>query len=157
ELTGLIALYSLSKQSSAAGYRAAWLAGDPALLARIGELRKHMGLMTPAPVQAAAVAALADTGHVARVRETYRRRRVKLLDGIVRAGYVVEESGAGLYLWFTTPDRQDGWSTVADLAGLGILVAPGAFYGEAGRPYVRLALTGSDAAVAEAAARLEGA
>jgi aspartate/methionine/tyrosine aminotransferase len=143
--------------STAAGYRAAWLAGDPALLARIAELRKHIGLMTPAPVQAALVAALGDQAHVAEARRAYGRRRRKLLGAIVQAGYEVEESGAGLYLWFTTPDRQDGWRTVADLASLGILAAPGAFYGEAGRPFARIALTGSDAAVAEAAARLAGA
>jgi aspartate/methionine/tyrosine aminotransferase len=150
-------LGSVSKQSNAAGYRAAWLAGDAGLVAAIAELRKHMGMMVPAPVQAALVAALADDSAVAQVRETYRRRREWLLDGIGQAGYQVEGSGAGLYLWFTTPDRQDGWQTVADLAALGILVAPGAFYGETGRSYVRMALTGDDAAIQEAAARLSGA
>jgi aspartate/methionine/tyrosine aminotransferase len=113
--------------------------------------------MMPGPVQAALVATLADPGEAARVREVYGRRRAKLLDGIVQAGYAPEGSEAGLYLWFTTPDRQDGWQTVADLAELGILVAPGAFYGEAGRAHARLALTASDGAVEEACARLAGA
>ncbi|MDR2372703.1 MAG: succinyldiaminopimelate transaminase [Bifidobacteriaceae bacterium] len=156
-LDGLLALGSLSKQSNAAGYRAAWVAGDPALIGRLAALRKHMGMMPPGPVQAAMAAALADRSHVARQRETYRRRRRVLLDGIGQAGYLVEGSGAGLYLWFTTPDRQDCWRTVADLASLGILVAPGAFYGAGGAAFVRMALTGSDAAVAEAAARLTAA
>ncbi|MDR2453476.1 MAG: succinyldiaminopimelate transaminase [Bifidobacteriaceae bacterium] len=151
---GLLALYSISKQSSAAGYRAAWLAGDPALVKPIGELRKHIGLMATGPVQAALAAALAAPGEVARARAAYGRRRRELLRGIVQAGYEVRGSGAGLYLWFTTPDRQDGWQTAADLAELGILVAPGAFYGQAGRPFARLALTATDAAAAEAAARL---
>jgi aspartate/methionine/tyrosine aminotransferase len=113
--------------------------------------------MMPAPVQAALAAALADPGPVAEARRAYGRRRRMLLDGIVQAGYQVEGSGAGLYLWFAAPDWQDGWQTVADLAELGILVAPGAFYGDAGRPFARLALTASDAAAAEAAARLAGA
>ncbi|MDR3359951.1 MAG: aminotransferase class I/II-fold pyridoxal phosphate-dependent enzyme [Bifidobacteriaceae bacterium] len=157
DLTGLLALGSLSKRSSAAGYRAAWLVGDPALLARIAELRKHIGLMTPAPVQAALTAALADQAHVAEARRVYGRRRARLLGAVTQAGYEVAESGAGLYLWFTTPDRQDGWLTVADLASIGILVAPGAFYGEAGRPFARMALTATDAQVAEAAGRLSAA
>ncbi|MDR2565865.1 MAG: succinyldiaminopimelate transaminase [Bifidobacteriaceae bacterium] len=156
-LANLLALYSLSKQSNAAGYRAAWLAGDPALIARIAGLRKHMGMMMPAPVQAAMVAALEDQGHVAAQREAYGRRRRILMGAVREAGYQLEGSGAGLYLWFTTPERQDCWQTVADLAGLGILVAPGAFYGEAGQAFVRMALTGSDRDVAEAAARLAGA
>ncbi|MDR1188708.1 MAG: succinyldiaminopimelate transaminase [Bifidobacteriaceae bacterium] len=155
-LEGKLALYSLSKQSNAAGYRAAWLAGDPALVKILIGLRKHMGMMMPAPVQAAMVVALADRDQVAKQRETYLRRRRVLADGIVQAGYLIEGSGAGLYLWFTTEDRQDCWRTVADLASLGILVAPGAFYGAAGRAHVRMALTGSDRDVAEAAARLSG-
>jgi succinyldiaminopimelate transaminase len=156
-LDGLIALGSLSKQSNAAGYRGAWLAGDPSLLGRIAETRKHMGLMTPAPVQAAMVAALEDPESVAAQRRVYARRRAVLLEAVTGAGYTVEESGAGLYLWFAAPGGQDGWETVADLASLGILVAPGAFYGEAGRRFARMALTGTDAAVAEAAGRMSGA
>jgi aspartate/methionine/tyrosine aminotransferase len=72
------------------------------------------------------------------------------------AGYVVDRSHAGLYLW-VRPEAggQDSWATVADLAGLGILVAPGAFYGDA--EHVRVALTASDEQIAEAAARLSGA
>jgi succinyldiaminopimelate transaminase len=154
DLTGLLALYSLSKQSSAAGYRAAWTAGDPELIGRLTAVRKHIGLMMPGPVQAALVAALADPSHVAAQRELYGRRRALLTQALEAAGLVVEGSEAGLYLWVTTADRQDCWATVAALAGLGILVAPGSFYGEAGAHHVRIALTGSDRDMAQAAARL---
>ena len=64
DLTGLLALYSLSKQSNLAGYRAALLAGDPALVGAVTEIRKHSGLLVPAPVQAVMVAVLADDEHV---------------------------------------------------------------------------------------------
>jgi hypothetical protein len=111
-------------------------------------------------IQTAMVAALEDRAHVAAQRALYGRRRAVLLEAVTLAGYLVEGSEAGLYLWFRAPGGlggQDGWATVADLASLGILVAPGEFYGEAGRPFVRMALTATDAAVAEAAARLSGA
>jgi aspartate/methionine/tyrosine aminotransferase len=155
-LDGLLALYSLSKQSNAAGYRAAWLAGDPALIKRLGELRKHMGMMMPTPIQSAMVAALEDYSHVELQRATYESRRRVLATAVTEAGYIIEHSVAGLYLWLATQDRQDGWRTVADLASLGILVAPGAFYGRAGRAYVRMALTANDRDVSDAAARLAG-
>ncbi|MDR1798575.1 MAG: succinyldiaminopimelate transaminase [Bifidobacteriaceae bacterium] len=154
DLAGLLALYSLSKQSNAAGYRAAWVAGDPALIKRLAAVRKHMGMMMPGPVQAAAVAALADGAHVAAQRQLYGRRRRVLAAALTEAGLAIEGSQAGLYLWVTTADRQDAWATVAALADLGILVAPGTFYGEAGAQHVRIALTGSDQQIAEAAARL---
>lgn len=158
DLTGLLAVYSLSKQSNLAGYRAAFVAGDPALVADLLETRKHAGLIVPAPVQAAMTVALGDDAHVAEQRERYRRRRAVLRAGFEQAGYVVDRSHAGLYLW-VRPDGppQDAWTTLQDLAGLGLLVAPGAFYGAAAAGHVRAALTASDERVAQAAARLSGA
>ncbi len=156
DLTGLLAVYSLSKQSNLAGYRAAFVAGDPALVARLLEVRKHAGMIVPGPVQAATAAALADDEHVAAQRARYGRRRRVLRAALESAGYVVDRSHAGLYLWVRPESGgQDSWATVADLAGLGILVAPGAFYGDAA--HVRIALTASDEQIAEAAARLGGA
>lgn len=155
---GLLAVYSLSKQSNLAGYRAAFVAGDGAVVAGLLETRKHAGMIVPAPVQAAMTAALGDDAHVDEQRERYRRRRAALRTGLEAAGYVVDRSHAGLYLW-TRPDgpRQDAWTTVQDLAGLGLLVAPGAFYGAAAAGHVRIALTAADEQIAEAAARLAGA
>jgi len=154
DLSGALAVYSLSKQSNLAGYRAAFVAGDPAVVRGLLEARKHMGLIVPGPVQAATVAALDDDAHVDAQRERYRRRRSVLRAALEDAGYSVDGSAAGLYLW-TRAGGQDAWTTVADLAGLGILVAPGTFYGAP--QHVRIALTASDAAIAEAAARLQGA
>ncbi len=46
---------------------------------------------------------------------------------------------------------------MAELAGLGILVAPGDFYGPAGERFVRVAFTATDERVAAAVERLNGA
>jgi succinyldiaminopimelate transaminase len=155
---GLLVTYSLSKQSNVAGYRAAFVAGDPALVERLLATRKHLGMIVPAPVQAAMTAALDDDAHVDAQRETYRRRRSLLLAGLDAAGYEVDDSEAGLYLWARPAGGdQDCWETVADLASLGILVGPGAFYGRAAAGHVRIALTATDERIAEAAARLSGA
>ncbi|HEX5331938.1 MAG TPA: succinyldiaminopimelate transaminase [Cellulomonas sp.] len=158
DLTGLLAVYSLSKQSNVAGYRSAFVAGDPALIAELLEVRKHAGMIVPGPVQAATAAALRDDDHVAEQRERYRVRRAVLRSALEQAGYVVDGSHAGLYLWVRPEGGgQDCWATVADLASLGILAAPGSFYGPAAAGHVRIALTASDERVREAAARLTGA
>ncbi|EWT01082.1 N-succinyldiaminopimelate aminotransferase [Intrasporangium oryzae NRRL B-24470] len=149
---GLLAVYSLSKQSNLAGYRSAFVAGDPELIGRILEVRKHAGMIVPAPVQHAMTVALGDDTHVETQRTAYARRRALLLDAVARAGLRVDHSEAGLYLWATR--EEDCWTTVSDLADRGILVAPGAFYGEAGRQHVRIALTATDERVAAACARL---
>lgn len=156
---GLLVTYSLSKQSSMAGYRAAFVAGDGALVADLLATRKHLGMIVPAPVQAAMVAALSDDAHVAAQRDVYARRREVLVAALADAGLQVDHSEAGLYLW-SRPAGDDGgdcWRTVSDLADLGILVGPGAFYGPEGAGHVRVALTGTDERVHEAAARLSGA
>jgi succinyldiaminopimelate transaminase len=149
---GLLAVYSLSKQSNLAGYRAAFVAGDPALVAQLLEVRKHAGMMMPAPVQAAMAAALADDHHVAEQKERYRARRAALLPALVAAGFRVDDSEAGLYLWSTR--GEDAWKTLDWLADRGILAAPGTFYGPAGREHVRVALTASDERIAAAVERL---
>ena len=155
DTTGLLALYSLSKQSNLAGYRAALLAGDPELVKAVTEVRKHSGLLVPAPVQAAMVAALGDDAHVAAQRETYRRRREALLEATAAAGLVNDPASvAGLYLWLSGSASMSAFELVGAFAELGIVVAPGDFYGEAGAGRVRMSLTDTDARVAAACERL---
>lgn len=152
DVTGLLAVHSLSKRSNLAGYRAGLVAGDPGVISELLAVRKHAGMMTPAPVQAAAAAAWGDDEHVNVQRSRYRRRRDVLAAGLRAAGFRIDDSEAGLYLWVTRgePARQ----TAAWLADRGLLVAPGDFYGPAGRDHVRVALTVSDAGAEDAAERL---
>ena len=153
-LDGVLAVHSLSKRSNLAGYRAGFVAGDPALIARLLEVRKHAGMIVPAPVQAAMVAALDDDEHVIEQRARYADRRRRLVRAFDSCGFVVEGSAAGLYLWGTR--SENCWTTVDWLAERGILVAPGEFYGPSGHEHVRVALTATDERVDAAVARLRG-
>ncbi|BBX72483.1 succinyldiaminopimelate transaminase [Mycobacterium shinjukuense] len=150
--TGLLAVHSLSKSSSLAGYRAGFVAGDVDLVAELLAVRRHAGMMVPTPVQAAMVAALDDDDHEQLQRERYARRRAALLPALRSAGFAVDHSEAGLYLWIT---RGEGChQTVAWFAERGILVAPGEFYGPGGARHVRVALTATDERIAAAVQRL---
>jgi succinyldiaminopimelate transaminase len=148
----VLSVYSLSKQSNLAGYRAAFVAGCSDLISELLEVRKHAGLIPPAPVQAAMVAALGDDEHVRAQRALYQDRRHVLEVALMTAGFEIDHSEGGLYLWATR--GEDSWATVDWLAGLGILVAPGSFYGEKPAVHVRFALTASDAGISLAADRL---
>ncbi|WP_426624629.1 succinyldiaminopimelate transaminase [Leifsonia sp. McL0607] len=150
--TGVLAVYSLSKQSNLAGYRAAFIAGDPRLIARLTTVRKHAGLMLPSPLQAAMVVALGDDAHVAEQRERYRARRELLKPALEAAGFRIDRSEAGLYLWAT--EGRDAWESIGRLADLGILAGPGVFYGDHFPQHVRLSLTATDERIAAAASRL---
>ena len=149
---GLLAVHSLSKRSNLAGYRAGFVAGDPAVVAELLAVRKNLGLIVPAPQQAAMVAAYADDEHVAEQHARYAARRTTLRAALEAAGFRVDHSEASLYLWATRDE--DCWGTVRALAEDGILVAPGAFYGAAGSRHVRVAFTATDERVAAAAERL---
>lgn len=149
---GLLAVHSLSKSSNLAGYRAGFVVGDPALVAALLTVRKHAGMIVPRPVQQAMVAALSDDTHVAEQRARYARRRELLMPALHAAGLRVEHSVGGLYLWCT--EGRPCRDTVARLADVGVLVAPGEFYGPAGARHVRVALTATDERISAAVHRL---
>jgi succinyldiaminopimelate transaminase len=142
---GVLAVHSLSKRSNMAGLRSGFVAGDRELVTYLGEVRKHGGLMMPAPVQAATVAALGDDVHVREQQERYARRRAVALPALERRGLVHDGGTSTFYLWLRDVDRaRDGWAIAEDLAATGLVVAPGDFYGRASTDHVRVALTLTD-------------
>lgn len=142
---GVVAVHSLSKRSNLAGGRAGFYAGDPDLVGYLREVRKHAGFMVPAPIQAAAVAALADETHVDIQRERYRSRLEALCEVFVDIlGLDVALPAGGFYLWVPAPGG-DAWALTTDLAERGgAIVSPGEFYGDAGRAHVRVAAVQPD-------------
>jgi succinyldiaminopimelate transaminase len=152
---GVLAVHSLSKRSNMAGLRAGFVAGDGELVSYIGEVRKHAGLMTPAPIQAAAAAALGDDQHVREQQARYARRRAVALPSLEARGLVHDGGSSAFYLWLRKADGpSDGWAIAAELAETGLLVAPGDFYGDAGVAHARMALTVTDDALALVCDRL---
>jgi aspartate/methionine/tyrosine aminotransferase len=149
---GILAVHSLSKRSNLAGYRCAFVAGDPAVVGELLAVRKNLGLQMPAPQQHAMIAALGDDAHVDEQHARYAGRRAALLGALEKTGFRIDHSEASLYLWATRDEPC--WDTVAWLAERGILVAPGAFYGRAGQRHVRVAFTATDERIAAAVDRL---
>jgi succinyldiaminopimelate transaminase len=149
---GILAVHSLSKRSNLAGYRCAFVAGDPTLVGELLAVRKNLGLQMPGPQQAAMVAALDDDEHVLEQHARYAARRAKLREALQSAGFRIDHSEASLYLWATRDE--DCWATVSWFAERGILVAPGSFYGAAGSRHIRVAFTATDERVDAALARL---
>jgi succinyldiaminopimelate transaminase len=150
---GILCVYSLSKQSNMAGYRAAFAVGAKELIRDLVNLRMHTGMIMPLPTQQAVIAALADSTHVAAEKEIYSKRRATLLAAVTSYGFEVTDSEAGLYLWATL--GQDCWGTVDQMAALGIVVVPGSFYGEHATKHVRFSLTATDGDISQAALRLQ--
>ena len=151
-LESILAVHSLSKRSNLAGYRCAFVAGDPAVIGELLAVRKNLGLQMPGPQQRAMIAALDDDTHVAEQHSRYAARRTTLRGALEAAGFRIDHSEGSLYLWSTRDE--DCWETVSWFAERGILVAPGEFYGRAGRQHVRVAVTATDERIAAAVERL---
>ncbi len=149
---GILAVHSLSKRSNLAGYRCAFVAGDPAVVGELLAVRRNLGLMMPGPQQRAMIAALDDDTHAEDQHARYAARRETLRGMLESCGFRIDHSEASLYLWATRDEPC--WDTVAWLAERGVLVAPGSFYGRAGGRHVRVAFTATDERVRAAAARL---
>ena len=148
---GVLAVHSLSKRSNLAGYRAGFVAGDPALVARLLEMRKHAGMMVPAPMQAAMIAALGDDEHVAEQRERYaaaarpaRRQRA--------AGF--PSTAPRRACTCGPPATRTAGRPSTGSPSAGSSWRPASSTATAGARHVRIALTATDERVAAAASRL---
>ena len=151
-LDNLLGVFSASKRSNLAGYRAGFLAGDADLVQELVAVRKHLGLMVSTPVQAGLAAVLGDQTHVTKQRARYARRRQAMRAALEGAGFRIEGSQGGLYLWATRDEP--GRASVAWLGERGILTAPGDFYGPTGNNFIRVAMTATDERIAAAVQRL---
>jgi succinyldiaminopimelate transaminase len=137
-LDGVVALHSVSKRSNLAGLRAGFYAGDPALVRYLGEVRKHVGMLVPGPVQAAAAVSLDDDVHVEEQRARYLDRLERFRGILAKLDVFAPMPAGGFYLWVPV---DDAWSFTDRLAREGgVLVSPGEFYGPAGAGHVRVAL-----------------
>lgn len=150
----LLVVHSLSKRSNIAGYRGAFVAGDPQLIAYLLEIRKHAGMMMPAPIQHVTAVALGDEIHVKEQADRYAQRRARLRPALESVGFRVEYSEAGLYLWCSNGERD--WDQVQWFADRGVIVTPGSFYGQAGERHIRIALTATDDAIDAVISRIAG-
>ena len=110
-----LSVYSLSKQSNLAGYRAGIVAGCSDLIGELLAVRKHLGLMPPAPVQAAMIVALGDRRARRRAEGALPRPPDRAWPAALEgAGFRIDDSRAGLYLWATR--GEDAWASVDALA-----------------------------------------
>ena len=137
---GCLAVHSLSKRSGMTGYRSGFVAGDKELIATYRRFRASMGTAPQEFVQAAATVAWTEPKHVEERLAVFAKKRAVLLALCKERGLRVHGSQAGLYLWIEVPDGTDGVAYAQRCREVGIVVAPGAFFGKGQERYIRLAL-----------------
>jgi acetylornithine aminotransferase len=146
----VVVFQTLSKRSSMTGYRSGFVAAAPEVIAALKAFRPTVGTAPQEFVQRASIVAWDDEEHVARARDTYRRKRELLAAALTRRGYMIAGSRAGMYLWVEAPAE-----VVPRLLAHGVVVSPGEFFGPSGAGYVRFALVPTEEECRRAAKILE--
>jgi LL-diaminopimelate aminotransferase len=135
---------SLSKSFNMTGWRIAMAVGNAEVIDALTRVKTNLDSGIPQAIQQMAITALDDprdsiTSHNA----VYERRRDRAVAVLRELGLRVEPPKASLYVWARLPV---GESSSADFAArlidaTGVVVTPGASYGEAGEGYIRISLT----------------
>lgn len=136
----VVVFNTLSKRSAMTGYRSGSIVADKSVMAMLKRYRPLAGTASPEFIQRAAAVAWHDEAHVEEMRSIYGAKR-DVIESFLRAkGLRVAGGDATFYLWVATPDGETEDAFALRLLQRGVVVAPGTFFGNAGRGYVRMAL-----------------
>ncbi len=140
-----VEFYSLSKTYNMPGWRVGFMCGCRELVAALEKIKSYLdyGLFTP--IQVAAIAALEGPQDcVEETRETYRKRRDVLCEGLNKLGWAIEKPRATMFAWAPVPaPYRDAGSLEFSkhlLNRAQVAVSPGAGFGRHGEGYVRFSL-----------------
>jgi succinyldiaminopimelate transaminase len=151
----IVVFNTLSKRSSMTGYRSGFVAGPAWVIEALRSYRPTVGTAPQEFVQRASIVAWNDEEHVARARDVYRRKREIILRVLARRGWRVAGGDATMYLWVAVPGGESSEACGERLLQHGIVVTPGAYLGESGEGYIRIALVPTIDECRRAAAILE--
>lgn len=140
-----VEFFTLSKSYNMPGWRVGFMVGNQHLVKALGRIKSYLDYGTFTPIQVAAIAALEGPQDcVAAIRETYRRRRDVLCDGLNAIGWPVDKPKATMFVWAPIPEP---WRRLGSLefckrvlAEAKVAVSPGIGFGEYGEGHVRFGL-----------------
>jgi len=159
---GVIVFNSLSKRSAMTCYRVGWVAGDERIIDIFKKLKTNIDSGTPTFIQDAAVTALGDEKHVARLRREYRAKRDIMIEAFTSVGLPDCTPEATLYIWQRIPRGISSveFSKLLLDERFAVVTTPGSWLSDEvdgfnpGEGYVRLALVPSIDQCRQAARRL---
>jgi len=134
------------------------LVGNPSAVQALKLVKDNVDNGSLRAMQFAGAAALNQAEEIfPRINEVYRRRRDMACEALAEAGWPVEAPKATIYVWAPVPEKYAGSSgAFAEdlLEKAGLVVTPGAGYGEWGEGHYRISLTYPDEVLREALGRI---
>jgi alanine-synthesizing transaminase len=150
-----VEIFSMSKSFSMAGWRIAFVVGNPQMVAALTRLKSYLDYGVFQPIQIAAIIALNECEEETKVfRDTYRARRDVLIEGLARAGWDVPSPKATMFVWAEIPEEHRAAGSLEFAKFLlqegKVAVSPGVGFGRAGDRFVRFALVENEHRIRQA-------
>jgi alanine-synthesizing transaminase len=151
-----VEFFSMSKSYSMAGWRLAFMVGNPEIVAGLGRLKSYLDYGVFQPIQIAGIIALNECTEAPKeIRETYRNRRDALVSGLSRAGWEIPNPPATMFAWAPIPERFKDMGSLEFskmmITKAKVAVSPGIGFGRAGDGHVRFALVENEHRIRQAA------
>ncbi|HLI01393.1 MAG TPA: aminotransferase class I/II-fold pyridoxal phosphate-dependent enzyme [Acidimicrobiales bacterium] len=155
-----VELYTLTKSFSMAGWRVAFLVGNPEIVAALTKLKSYLDYGTFQPIQIAAIVAMNESpDYPLEVNAIYESRRDALCDGLNRIGWEVERPKGTMFVWAPIPEpyREMGSLEFAKylVTDAEVATSPGVGFGKGGEGFVRFALIENEQRIAQAVRNLK--
>jgi alanine-synthesizing transaminase len=150
-----VEIFSMSKSFSMAGWRIAFVVGNPQMVAALTRLKSYLDYGVFQPIQIAAIIALNECEEETKVfRDVYRARRDTLIEGLARAGWNVPSPKATMFVWAEIPEEHQAAGSLEFAKFLltegKVAVSPGVGFGRAGDRFVRFALVENEHRIRQA-------
>jgi alanine-synthesizing transaminase len=154
-----VELYSLTKSFSMAGWRVAFLVGNPEIVAALTKLKSYLDYGTFQPIQIAAIVAMNESPDYPKwVNETYQARRDALCEGLERIGWHLTPPKGTMFVWAPIPEPYLEMGSLEFSSFLvseaEVATSPGVGFGPGGDNYVRFALIENEQRIGQAVRNL---
>jgi alanine-synthesizing transaminase len=140
-----VELYSMTKAFSMAGWRMAYLSGNPEVVAALAKIKSYLDYGAFQPIQIASTVTMnEDAEHPAEVQQVYQSRRDALCDGLNRIGWEVTPPKGTMFVWAPIPEPYKEMGSIEFASYLvreaNVATSPGVGFGPRGDDHVRFAL-----------------
>jgi alanine-synthesizing transaminase len=150
-----VEFFSLTKSYNMPGWRVGFMVGNAKIVAALRRIKSYLDYGIFQPIQIAGIMALNGPQNcLDEMRETYRARRNKLIDGLSRAGWKIPKPKGTMFVWAEIPE---GFKEMGSLEFSKLLiekakvaVSPGIGFGNHGEGYVRFALVENEKRIMQA-------
>jgi alanine-synthesizing transaminase len=154
-----VELYSMTKSFSMAGWRVAFLVGNPEVVGALAKHKSYLDYGTFQPIQVAATVTLNEApDYPKEAQAVYQSRRDALCDGLQRIGWDLTPPMGTMFAWAPIPDAYAEMGSVEFASFLvkeaNVAVSPGVGFGPGGEGHVRFALIENEQRINQAVRNL---